>query len=377
MSRRGGAGTTRRPVHPVQASAAGPSAARSDPGGAPASGAPAGLLEDSRPANSVFQQPWWLDAVAPGTWAEATVERDGVTVARLPYVVRGRGPVRVLTQPPLTATLGPWLARPPEGGAARTVSTEMDLLAALEAALPAAQAFRQSFSPDVLGALPFHWAGYRLEVRYTYRLEGPATEQTLWEGLSGNVRGNVRRARKVVEVRDDLGLDRFHAVWAKTYERQGLRAPDGDLLHRIDAACAPRGARTMLFARDDTDRVHAVAYVVQDRHAAYYLIGGGDPELRGSGAQSLLMWEAIMRSRAVTDVFDFEGSMLRPVERFFRNFGGRQTPYLHVSRATRPAQAALALRGTVQRLRARSGPRRLRTGGTPMTSHAPRAGGGR
>jgi hypothetical protein len=52
----------------------------------------------------------------------------------------------------------------------------------------------------------------------------------------------------------------------------------------------------------------------------------------------------------VTRAFDFEGSILRPVERFFRDFGGRQTPYLDVSRATRPAQAALALRAGSRRL---------------------------
>ena len=88
----------------------------------------------------------------------------------------------------------------------------------------------------------------------------------------------------------------------------------------------------MLFAQDEADRIHAVAYIVWDEHAAYYLLGGSDPDLRTSGAASLLMWEAIMRARRVTDVFDFEGSMLKPVERFFRAFGARQTPYLNVSR---------------------------------------------
>ena len=107
----------------------------------------------------------------------------------------------------------------------------------------------------------------------------------------------------------------------------------------------------MLFACDESGRVHAVAYVVWDDAAAYYLMGGGDPELRTSGASSLLMWEAILRARNVTDVFDFEGSMLRPVERFFRAFGGRQIPYLQVSRATRTGRAALALRSQLLRLR--------------------------
>jgi hypothetical protein len=122
------------------------------------------------------------------------------------------------------------------------------------------------------------------------------------------------------------------------------------LLERVEAACAPRDARTALFACDEAGRVHAVVYVVWDERAAYYLMGGADPRLRTSGASSLLMWEAIMRARRVTDVFDFEGSMLRPVERFFRAFGGHQTPYLDVIRANRPAQAALALRADLRPL---------------------------
>jgi hypothetical protein len=106
----------------------------------------------------------------------------------------------------------------------------------------------------------------------------------------------------------------------------------------------------MLFARDDLDRVHAVSYAVWDRNAAFYLLGGGDPELRNSGASSLLMWELMMRARAEADVFDFEGSMLKPVERFFRAFGARQTPYLRVSRVSRRARTALGLRAVRRRL---------------------------
>ena len=78
-------------------------------------------------------------------------------------------------------------------------------------------------------------------------------------------------------------------------------------------------------------------------------MGGGDPHLRTSGAGSLLIWEAIQRASADSQVFDFEGSMLRPVERFFRAFGGRQTPYPHVSRATRVGAAALTMWTSVKR----------------------------
>jgi hypothetical protein len=83
-----------------------------------------------------------------------TIERGGHVIGRLPYVVRGRARVRVLTMPPLTATLGPWVRRS-DARAARARSREMHVLRALEAALPRADVFSQQFSPTMLKrALP-------------------------------------------------------------------------------------------------------------------------------------------------------------------------------------------------------------------------------
>ena len=72
--------------------------------------------------------------------------------------------------------------------------------------------------------------------------------------------------------------------------------------------------------------------MVWDDYTAYYLIGGADPELRNSGASSLLLWEAIQFAAQVSRTFDFEGSMLKPVERFFRAFGAIQQPYMQVKK---------------------------------------------
>jgi hypothetical protein len=308
--------------------------------------APAGATSCT---NAVFQQPWWLDALAPGRWDEVRIERGGRTVARLPYVVHGTRHMRILGQPPLTQTLGPWL-EPSSAKPANALAEEMELLTALEASLPEAAGFVQQFSPAVLNALPFHWAGYRLEVLYTYRIHGLASEDALWAGLRGNIRRNIRKARGITEVRDDLGLDRFYDVWAKTFARQGMRPPYAMAdVERLEAACGPRAAREMLFAQDERGRVHAVSYLVWDANAAYPLLVGADPELRASGAPSLLMWEAMARARRVTDVFDFEGSMIQPVERFVRAFGGRQAPYLRVTRLSVPARAALAARARWRR----------------------------
>jgi CelD/BcsL family acetyltransferase involved in cellulose biosynthesis len=252
--------------------------------------------------------------------------------------------------PPLTQTLGPWVestaAKPAEA-----LSEEHSLLQALEAGLPAAEVFDQHFSPAMLNALPFYWQGYRLEVAYTYRLTGLDSEEALWDALRSTARTQIRKARTRVQVRDDLGLDQLYAVWAKMFERLGRRPPVSlDVLDRLDTACAARDARAMLFAQDDAGRVHAVAYTVWDEHAAYYLLGGVDPAFRSSAAGSLLIWESIMRARTATGVFDFEGSMIEPIEHYFRGFGGLQTPYFSVSRAGLKAKPVLAARSTGQAL---------------------------
>ena len=212
-------------------------------------------------SNAIFQQPWWLDAVAPGQWGEVTCEEGGRVVARLPYVVRGRPRFRVLTQSSLTQTLGPWIEAT-DAKPVRAFAREQEILTELEARLPPAQAFQQQFSPLMLNALPFHWAGYRLEVGYTYRIEGLASTDTIWDRLRDNIRREVRKARKRVEVVENLGVDRFYDVLSQTYARQGIPTPHTLAeLERLEAACARHDAGTMLFARDEADRIHAVAWI--------------------------------------------------------------------------------------------------------------------
>ncbi len=123
-----------------------------------------------------------------------------------------------------------------------------------------------------------------------------------------------------------------------------------ELARRLDAACAQRGARRILGAVDARGRVHAVLYVVWDERTLYALINARDPESQSLGSNTLLYWEAIKLASEVSRVFDFEGSMLEPIEHYFRGFGGRQTPYFSISRAGLKAKPVLAARSTRQAL---------------------------
>jgi hypothetical protein len=295
-------------------------------------------------SNSLFDQPWWLDAVAPGSWDAVVVRSGGQVVARLPYTTTRRYGLTLLGQPPLTQFLGPWLA-PVAGKQAHRLEVEKDRMSALIAALPRFDRFQQSFSPRVSNWLPFYWAGFSATVRYTYRLDDLDDLDAVWAGFQENVRRQIRKAERQVEVRDDLGLATFVRLNEATFERRGQEVPySAGLVRCLDEACAQRGVRKILFAVDSARRVHAAIYVVWDANSAYYLMGGRSDEFRTSGATSLLMWKAIQSAAGVTRAFDFEGSMIESIERFFRSFGATQTPFFHVGKSMGVMRALWPLR---------------------------------
>jgi hypothetical protein len=72
--------------------------------------------------------------------------------------------------------------------------------------------------------------------------------------------------------------------------------------------------------------------------------------VQAAGANTLLYWEAIRLASQVSRAFDFEGSMVEPIEHYFRGFGGRQTPYFCVRRANLRGRTALGARSATRAL---------------------------
>lgn len=305
--------------------------------------------------NALFEQPWWLDAVAPGAWGAVEVSAAGRVVARLPYVMERRLGLTGLNMPPLTQTLGPWLS-PSTGKYASQLSRQKELMVSLIEQLPSYDYFHQRFHYSISNWLPFYWHGFEQTTRYTYVIEPLDDLDSVWSLFRENIRREIRKAQKRVVVRTDLGVERFLSINALTFKRQGIGLPySQDLVWRLDAACAERGARRIFFAEDARGQIHAAIYVVWNADSAYYLMGGGDPDLRSSGATSLLIWEAIQFAATVSKKFDFEGSMIEPIERFFRAFGGVQKPYFRITRFSRRMKFLMAGRDMGKALLGKNG----------------------
>ncbi|ABU56887.1 GNAT family N-acetyltransferase [Roseiflexus castenholzii] len=280
----------------------------------------------------IFHQAWWLDAVAPNSWGEITVEQGGKIQARLPYVIKQKYGLKIITMPPLTPFLGPWI-RNAKGKYVNRLSVEKELIGELFERIPQFDLFLQNFHHSVTNWQPLYWKEFQQTTHYTYLIPDLTNLDKVWENLKESARREIRKAtyRFNLMVRTDLNIDDFLDLHIRTFRRQGKELPyPVSLVQRLDETCLKYNTRKIFIAEDVQGRRHAGVYIVWDEDSAYYLMGGGDPELRSSGATSLCMWEAIKFASTVTKSFDFEGSMIEPIERFFRSFGAYQTPYFQV-----------------------------------------------
>jgi hypothetical protein len=240
----------------------------------------------------------------------------------------------IVSMPPYTQTMGLWFAGETTDTKYTTALGRRQAMAkAFTGELEKYTSFLQNFHYRATDWLPFYWAGYRQTTRYTYLLHDIRQTGRLWENMSPHIRRNITKAMKhQLLVRRGISAEDFLHVHSLTFERQGKKPPHIGTLKRLINVCRERGQGDLWGGYDAGGRLHAAAFVVWQESSAYYLAGGADPALRASGAHALVLWEAIQAVAGYTDLFDFEGSMLPGVERFFREFGAIQTPYFTISK---------------------------------------------
>lgn len=289
----------------------------------------------------IFQEPWWLDAVGPGSWRDITVSLGGVVRARWPVYEASHGWFHVIELPPLTHRLGPWLDLGDAVKRTRRYEVEKELTSALLEQLPPYDILQIHCHGNITNVLPFLWHGFEATPRYTYVIDLTQSEEALWGALRENIRREIRKARRQLTIESSTDVAACIRLIGESHARRGSpNRFDSPAMYRLDAACRQRGRREILIARDARGAIHAALYLIWDNQTTYYLAGGVAPELRTSGAHSLLVWEAIARSKSRSVTFDLTGSMDQGIERFFRAFGGQQRLYFSLSNMSRRARAA-------------------------------------
>ena len=279
-------------------------------------------------ANCLFEQPWWLDIVAPGQWDEILIEEKGRVVARMPYVKRNS----VICMPPYTQTLGIWMAPEVKASYARQKRVINEILDALNGY----KRVSVQLPPQNEYVLPFRWRGYNVAPRFTYRLEDLSDLDAVYQNFSQTTRENIRGAAKKVKINNDTDTDNLWRLINSTFSRQNMKPPlPKRIIDHIVTSCEALNHGKYFEAADEEGNIHSCVFIVYDEEACHLLISGQDMKYnRNSRAKSLIVWEGIKLAASHSRVFDFEGSMIEGVENFDQQFGGRCTPYYVVSNQT-------------------------------------------
>lgn len=285
----------------------------------------------------VFLKPWWLSAVYSEDWDALFYEEKGRTLAVMPYCIHRKYSFRSIIPPKLTPTCGLWIAYPENQKTTNRYALEIKAMEHFAQQITRLHPafFQTTLHHSLSSWLGFLWNGYSQTTRYTYRFTHLEDLDFTFSQIDTAVRTRIRKLEKEgFYVRTDLPIEEIYRINALTYTRQGMKCPFSfEEFKCIDSEAEKHDAARRYAILDSEKRVHSVDYVIVDGEVWQALFSGSDPGLRSSNAASLLLWHVLQdAARSGAKEYNFNGSVMRPIETFIRHFGAEQTPYLVIEK---------------------------------------------
>lgn len=282
----------------------------------------------------VFFHPWWLDLVSKDSWDVIIEEKGNKITGIFIYTTAKKTLFNMITMPVLTPYLGVFYNYPDNMKYTSRLNFEKKTSESLISKLPKTTYFTLRFQPSYTNWLPFFWRGYNQTTKYTYKITGDRSLDEVLISCKNDVRRKINAAPDLLSITNEGTFDEFYDTLCLTFERQDKKTPySRELITSILTTSLKNKAGKIYFARGkDDNKIHAVSFLIFDSNCSYLLLAGANPELRNSGAQVVLVYEAIKWSLENQKDFDYEGSMIKGVENFISAFGTIQTPYFKITK---------------------------------------------
>lgn len=271
----------------------------------------------------IFFYDWYLDAVVEhGKWDVVLLEQAGQVVGAWPYFEKQQLGLRYISMPLFTKYMGPILSK-------HITDQEhaQACIAQLSNKMPKFAGIDQQWAPRMSNLAVSQSHAFKLSEYVTYRID---LKQEWQQNINRNMRRNIKKAEKTLRLVHSDDLARFYELNKMSFDRQGIAIPYSfEQLKRHDDALAQQQARQFFFAIDEEEKIHSAAYLIWDKHSAYYHLSGDNPSLRKSGSGIWLIAKAIAYAQEALglSVFDFEGSMIPAVAAIRQQFGAQAYSY--------------------------------------------------
>ena len=282
----------------------------------------------------IFMQPYWLDSVCEYgmEWDVLLYEKGGEIWGSFVYCIKKKYGFTLITMPKLTQFLGPYIKYSKGQKYYKRLSWEKEIMNYFIDKLPKFDYFSMNFHYSITNWLPFYWRGFKQTTRYTYVIDKKVSLEELSKNFETDVRRRRRRkAEKLgIKIEESDNIDMLYNLAKMTFERK-----EADIPYSLSFL------RNIYNKNKDNIKINLAKYkdnyiagnlLLIDRENVIYLVGGIDANYKDSGAMDLVQYESIKFALENDKNFDFEGSMIESIEKYFRSFGAVQKPYFNITK---------------------------------------------
>jgi hypothetical protein len=293
---------------------------------------------------TIFQTAWWYRSWGIKFDIYASLNKDGeieagmpVYISRYEHIPKFLG-VQGVTSAPLTPVNGPVfkdcakIARSSKNGYVKE-----ELLCCIES-LPRADFYDLHLWRFCSDLTPFIWNGFETNVYHTYVI--PAGDMDTWKNNTSS--GNRRFLKKAYaeaeeegysKIETGLPFDEISIPFTETEEAKKYKERLFERMPKWLETVLERKAGTSYLIRDKEGRPACSSIMVWDNRTAYLLMNGTLKSMRRESHVNMLLYERMIEDALGMGLdFDFEGSTLRGVERFYRGWGGEIRPCFRVTK---------------------------------------------
>lgn len=199
-----------------------------------------------------------------------------------------------------------------------------------------------AFPSAIIDFQPFIWNKYKVVPNYTYRIDLQKTIEEIKANFDSKNRNVINKAIKeeVLVTENALGKEELFKFFMDSLNTTDANIYEKELKNIFMTFSAEDNSFSVVAKKGD--ELLGVVFCVYDKHNCYYLLGGVNKKSGVQGVNNLLVQKSIEKAKALgCTTFDFEGSMLKGVEKFFRSFGPELVPYFTVNKASLPLEILL------------------------------------
>lgn len=293
-------------------------------------------------SGSIFNAAAWIDLYGKNLEHYGIVDNDQKLVAAFYLYKTKQFGLTYYKNPPYTPHIGLCYKNKSSNKAnaltfdKNLISELADFIASLKSGL-----FTLALPAQVKDTQPFIWKKFKTVPNYTYLLNLQLTTEQLLQNMASDKRNSLKKAEKDgMQTKLTTDYKIVEQLILKTFSRK-QKSVDAEFVNKILFTFSNPG-NSFAFVSYLNEKPISTAFCLVDDHTCYYLLGGYDNENKHQGAGVSAIWYAIQYAKEKRlSIFDFEGSMLPEVEKFFRGFGGDLVPYYTINKALLPVEIAL------------------------------------